>query len=96
LAEDLAFFIEPAFWACRRPCADDTDHVVLLGVGHGEEPPATREAKRDPSDLVDRVIWVRARDCQGIGETVLASSKETLCFLRFAAALRRSQVTSID
>ena len=30
---DLAFFIEPTFWACRRPRADEVDDTVLVGVG---------------------------------------------------------------
>src|SRR5262245_46262653 len=33
LARDLAFFIEPTFWACRRPCGDDADDVTRVGVG---------------------------------------------------------------
>jgi hypothetical protein len=38
LLRDLAFLIEPTFWACRRPCADDANDVTLFGMGHGEEP----------------------------------------------------------
>lgn len=38
LSWGLAFFIKPTFWACRRPCADDMDDIVLFGVGNGKEP----------------------------------------------------------
>lgn len=53
LSWDLAFFIKPTFWACRRPCADYADDIALFGMGHGKEPLAVREAEGDPARLAD-------------------------------------------
>ena len=38
--------------------------------------------------IVERIIWVIARYRKGIEEHACASSNETLCFRRFAAAFR--------
>ena len=68
LMGDLAFFIEPTFWASRRAGADDPDGIVLIGVGHGEEPPSIRQTKCDPAILADRVIGIGAGDGERIRE----------------------------
>ena len=68
LAGGLAFFIKPTFWACRRPGADDTNGVALVGVGNGEQPRTVRHSERDPSGLVDRMIGVGTRDGKRISQ----------------------------
>ena len=93
LSRDLAFFIEPTFWACRRPCADDVDGIALVGMGYREASLAVREPKGDPSGFIDGVTGSAPVIARGSASTVLASSKDTLCFLRFVAAFRASQVT---
>ena len=75
------------------PLFSERSIIVLFGVGNGEEPQTVRESEGDPPGLVDRVVGKGARDRKGSASTGLDSSKETLCFFWFAAALTGSQVT---
>jgi hypothetical protein len=93
---DLAFFIEPTFWAGRRPCADDSNDIVLVGVGYGEEAPTVRKPEGDPARFADRVVGVNARDGQRIGERCRGLFEGDAVLPRFAVALRSSHVTRID
>ena len=58
-------------------------------MGHGKEPLTGRLTKGDPPRFADRVIGVRARNSQGIGECGTRFLEGDLVFLEIRSSLAR-------
>jgi hypothetical protein len=61
----------------RLPCADDSYDTLSLSETDEEQALSRRVADDDLASLASRVILVIEDPCQGIGEDVIASWKET-------------------
>src|ERR1035438_10273334 len=67
-ASVLAFLIQPSLRPRCGASGDDSNGLVMHGVGHHKQPPRGRHAKRHETPFVGRMIRIVACGRQGIEE----------------------------
>jgi hypothetical protein len=89
----VALFVVLAFMVCCPSCANDPYQIAALGKRYQQKTVPVGMPNYDFARLARGVNWIIVDAGEwGSVKTVMPSSNETPCFLRFASAFLGSQV----